>query len=300
MNCTSLIKNKLSVVIPYYNAHSTIERLLKTIPDVEWIEVLIINDRSDDSSSSFLANLVHDRYHTKLFYQARGKIGAGAARNKGLELLTGQWVIFADSDDFFTPDAFETIKYFLKDLRFDVLYFEPASYKSGAESKRHLPYKKIISRYLETGNRDLLYRYYVPWSKIFNAGFIKDHDIWFDECIASNDIMFSLKSAYLSRKIAVFNDTIYCVVDSNTSLTKTISEEVLDSRFYALARYNKFLTDVGRKDLQRPMFRLICKAHKIGFHKVFQYIYYTKSRGFPIFGSFINIKMYLINRKSDF
>src|SRR5699024_1357028 len=124
--------------------------------------------------------------------------GAGACRNIGLKKAIGKWVLFADSDDYFTDNFYSIVKNYF-DLETDIIYFTPTSINlnDGTLAKRHLPFKERIIKYinnptLETENI-LRYRFSPPWSKLIRRDLISDNKIFFDEVIASNDVMFSTK-----------------------------------------------------------------------------------------------------------
>ena len=67
---------KFSLIIPHHGDDRLLDRLLKSIPDRDDLETIVIRD---DKAK-----------------------GAGWARNKGLEHAVGEYVLFADSDDYFT------------------------------------------------------------------------------------------------------------------------------------------------------------------------------------------------------
>lgn len=251
----------ISIIIPHYNSSNTLLSLYKTIPDSKNIEILIVDDRSDvqhvanikviastDSRVIFLEN------HTR-------EKGAGSCRNIALEHAKGDWILFADSDDVFIEDAFNIIDSYLlrvEDNNLDVVYFSPKSKKqSGSSSLRHLRYSNLIDDYMESDNDAIRYQFYVPWSKLIRAQLIKSNNIKFDEVIASNDVMFSALVGHYAKQIECTSDSIYCVIESDESLTKDLSNSVMQVRFRIRLKLNKFLTSVQRKDLRVNLFDLV-------------------------------------------
>lgn len=94
---------KFSIVIPCYNVRPYIERCLASIDcscdDFE-VEVLCVNDGSSDGTEIFLDGIVGRNnlpYELRVIHQANA--GVSAARNKGIELATGDYICFADADD---------------------------------------------------------------------------------------------------------------------------------------------------------------------------------------------------------
>lgn len=100
-------KIRLSIVIPVYDAEDYLSRCLESILDQGFTsyEVILVNDGSTDSSP-----LICDRYSStdsrfRTIHKSNG--GVSSARNAGLNLAKGEYVMFVDADDALLPDALE-------------------------------------------------------------------------------------------------------------------------------------------------------------------------------------------------
>lgn len=105
------MKKKVSVVLPAYNAQQYIGRMLDSIYNQTYnnIECIVVNDGSTDGTEKILEQYIN-------IFKKKGMIlkilrqenkGQAAAMNLGLKQITGEYFIWADSDDFFELDAFE-------------------------------------------------------------------------------------------------------------------------------------------------------------------------------------------------
>lgn len=282
---------KLSIIIPYHDSKNTLSRLLDSIPISEEIEVLVVNDHSDD-----ITDIVSNHPRAILYSQNPGKRWAGAARNYGISKASGEFVLFADSDDYFINGFFDIVSEFFT-LNNDIVYFSPTAIKSNGEaSQRHLRYANLVESYLKNKDSSIRYRFHVPWSKLYRRKFLLDKNIRFDEVIASNDIVFSLKSSILAENIDADNRNIYCVVESQNSLTKNKSEEILDSRFYASCRYNDFLKSIGDPN-EAPMSQFIHNAYGVSFYKALSVFFYCKYKKYKIFNGWYHFLNAIIKLK---
>lgn len=283
---------QLSVIIPYHNNKVELLRLLESIPEDSSLEILIIDDHSEVA----LEEVPHSR--AKILQQRDGARWAGAARNLGMFHAQGDYLLFADSDDYFVKGAFNILSESL--FGEDVIFFKPLSIKeNGNASNRHVLYEGLVDMYISNGANDILYKFHVPWSKAFRREFLIDKSIFFDEVIASNDVLFSLKASILCGNFRVLNKSIYCVVESASSLTKMRSEEVIDSRFDALSRYNDFLIARGDKKLAAMSGHLKNSIY-FGFSKFMYRLFYCINKGYPIFynfSHFIRALRYLSSKK---
>jgi glycosyltransferase involved in cell wall biosynthesis len=134
----------LTIIIPYYNSVRTLERLLISIGNDQRIQVIIIDDNSDINLDSY--NTLRLKYPNFLWLiNKSSNKGAGACRNIGIMHAVGKCVLFADSDDFFTPNYFFKLENLLIQ-HFDIVFFPPISINEGNfnKSKRHIPYKNLI------------------------------------------------------------------------------------------------------------------------------------------------------------
>jgi len=268
----------LSVIIPHYNSLDSLESLLNSIPNKKSVQVVVV----DDHSSINLATIYDKFSWVDFLSQDEGKKWAGAARNKGLLQAKGKYILFADADDYFVDNAFDVIdKYISND--FDIVYFTPTSINdNGKSSLRHVKYSQLVSNYLDNNSDTIRYEFFVPWSKLYRAEFLSKNNIQFDEVIASNDVMFSLLSGYYAKKMTASKETIYCVVESSSSLTTVVSEDVVDSRFNVLCRYNDFIKNKLTPDRQVSVISCLSRARKINFFKMLSFLFYSIYKKYPI------------------
>lgn len=95
----------VSVIMPIYNAEKYLAQALDSVfaQTYRRIEVVLVDDCSKDRSAEIIAE--QQRLHPEIVYFRQAKnMGAGAARNKALELAKGQYAAFLDSDDIWMPD----------------------------------------------------------------------------------------------------------------------------------------------------------------------------------------------------
>lgn len=272
-------KHNLTIIIPHYNSSNLLEKLLSTIPKDKNIEIIVIDDKSDTTHIDHILNL--QKVYNFIFLRNYTDIkSAGTARNIGLEKANGEWILFADADDYFTEIFYENIsKYF--DSENDIIFFIPTSIylDTGKISNRHIGSKDILENYIldPSSENELRLRYKLssPWSKMIKKEFILKNNIKFDEVIASNDVMFSMKVGFYMKKFEISENILYVVTRNKGSLTTELNEHVFDSRFKVLIfRYN-FLENRLIKEnfdllnLSYDIRLYIGKSIKYGVMKVF-------------------------------
>lgn len=271
----------LSIIIPHYNSYTSLKCLLLSIPKRDDLEIIVIDDKSDNSVLKKIENFIEELKFNNiiLLRNETNKNGAGVCRNLGLKMAKGRWVLFADSDDFFVNGFYDKIREYFNS-KYDVIFFSPTSIEipSKKKSDRHKAYEEIIYNF--TIKRDkkselkLRYCFFVPWSKLINRKFLIKNNIYFDEILASNDIMFSTKVGHLMKCFAVSNDVIYCVTRNKGSLTMNLTEEVFDARLQAYIDYCNFLKsnlnddEISYFEIKGTGFILNVIKYKLGIKKL--------------------------------
>ena len=93
-------KDLVSVIVPVYNVEKYLARCLESIlaQDHRELEVICVNDGATDSSGEILKDFAARDSRVKVITQENR--GLSGARNSGLDVFTGEWVMFVDSDDF--------------------------------------------------------------------------------------------------------------------------------------------------------------------------------------------------------
>ncbi len=171
-------KNRLSIIVPVYNAEEYLYRCLDSIIDQSFssYEVILVDDGSTDSSP-----LICDRYSAtdprfRTIHKANE--GVGAARNAGINLAKGEYLMFIDADDALLPDALERMMEGVVDE--DLIVAGYATFIDGVPESEILPPKarnyrgeEMIS-YFEDNIKRSFNGLDAPWAKMFRRKVIKD------------------------------------------------------------------------------------------------------------------------------
>lgn len=105
-------QEKISVIIPVYNAEKYLKFCIESVLDPE-IELILIDDGSTDQSAKIIEEYRNTYPHNiKTVFQQNG--GVSKARNAGIQISTGRWILFLDADDYLTEDGVKTIKAYAK------------------------------------------------------------------------------------------------------------------------------------------------------------------------------------------
>lgn len=230
----SSIAKSYSVIVPHYEDAGRLARLLNSVPvERDDIELIVVDDCSPTQTA---IDALRYRWPKVHWLSTVENSGAGVARNVGLDFAQGRWLVFADSDDEFLCDAFET---FDRVLRQDdeLVYFlaEAIQEADGSPSIRSDDKNELVAKHAESHNavtqRQLCLQHVVPWAKVYSRSFIEAHQLRFDEVRLSNDVAFNVLAAVRALKVRAETIPVYRVYRRPESLTSNVSAAALMDRF---------------------------------------------------------------------
>lgn len=116
---------KVSVIIPVYNVERYLNKCVQSIVDqtLDSLEIILVDDESPDACPQMCEEWARKDNRIKVIHKKNG--GLGFARNSGLELATGEYVTFCDSDDWIEPEAYQTTYEKCKEKDLDICWFQP-------------------------------------------------------------------------------------------------------------------------------------------------------------------------------
>ena len=202
---------KFSIIIRVYNTAKYLEKCLNSIFKQKFssLEVICIDDGSNDNSIEIIK-----KYNNVLLLKQNNS-GSGYARNEGLKIAKGEYVLFIDSDDWVNIDYLNKINNSLKNNP-DVLIFGALTYDGDILRKGNYSVNKIPKKYLnKTFNKndfkkDIFKFPPTAWTKAYKREFLIKNNIKFQNIKIGQDQIFFIKSMLLADKINVLNDNIYC------------------------------------------------------------------------------------------
>lgn len=258
-----------SIIIPTKNIPHLLRRCLDSIPRRDDIQIIVVDDNSSSDVVDFENYPGLNDPHVEVCFTTEGK-GAGYARNVGLQYVKGKYVLYADSDDYFSPDLLEMLdKYLLSD--YDVVYFKLRSVYSDTlvPSYRAIGFNTCVDLFSaqKINALELGISYCVPYGKLIATRVIKDHHLSYSETKASNDVYFAARLALAAKNVVVDPSVLYVVTLRNNSLTTTPSLSMLYDRLNERLRRNELLIETGNKQYIGSVAYILYCIYKTGGRK---------------------------------
>ena len=112
----------VTVIVPVFNAGSYLEPCLDSILGQTYrqLEIILVNDGSTDGSARICEDYRAKDPRVRVIHKRLGGSGVGAARNTALPLVTGDYILFVDNDDWLEATHVETLYRALKEQDADI------------------------------------------------------------------------------------------------------------------------------------------------------------------------------------
>ena len=190
----------VSVIIPVYNPGEELLACLKALlaqelsPVLTGIELLLVDDCSTDSAWKEPVNALLSSSNSAVQVRMAATTvngGPGAARNKGLELATGDYVAFVDSDDLPDPDYCRSLCEAAIRTDADMVWCD--ALREGPDGTKLLEQIRFDEGPLDRKSRSRILRHYVTylWTGLFRRTFLKENGITFPQLRSAEDSCFT-------------------------------------------------------------------------------------------------------------
>lgn len=226
----------ITIIVPVYNSEQYLSMCLNSIIIQTYnnIEIICVDDGSTDNSIKILQEYAANDHRIKIVHNKNG--GVSAARNSGLDIAKGEYVLFVDSDDWIEKSTCELAVHKMEDQAVDIVMWSYIR-ERGNESKKKIIFDRDVI-FEDKDIREKLHRRMIGiigkelshpenadalctvWGKLYKRSIL-----------SSNDIRF-----YDIRKIGTYEDGLF-----NLSYFKYVRKAIfLNQYFYHYRRSNRF------------------------------------------------------------
>lgn len=224
----------VSIIVPIYNAEKYLSRTVETLrrQTLTNIEILLVNDGSTDDSLKLCREFAEIDPRIQVIDKQNG--GVSSARNIGLKLAKGQYVLFVDADDYVEANYAEILLKTLQENKSDIEmcgYFREDKKSEQIitlmekdhvfDLNKELP---SIHKAFVKGNGGI----YSIFNKLFSLKKIKENNLQFSEKLShAEDFLFCIQYVNTCSSFGYINIPQYHYVNNDNSLTTTFNKRQL-------------------------------------------------------------------------
>lgn len=253
----SMIHPLISIVVPVYNVEYYLQECLDSLINQTYqnIEIIIVNDESPDNCLQIIED--YARKDARVKYIDQKNTGLSGARNAGVHLSRGDFIMFVDSDDWLDLKTVEILASKMYD--FDLVVcsymrcynvsfiprnFDMVGIVSGATFQRRLV-GLLDEELRDPGQADTLV---TAWGKLYKSVIIKSNNIQFISTkeIGTEDLLFNVQYCNCISKVFIFNIPLYMYRRNNVSSLTSTFKPALFKQWTRL--YEKITSLISAKD----------------------------------------------------
>ena len=243
----------VSIIVPVFNSEKYIEKCLKSLLAQTYkdLEILVIDDGSKDNSSDVVRQLQLDDQRIKLICQENQ--GVSSARNKGIEMSKGQYIVFVDSDDYVESNYVETLLDLYEEERGDVAISNYVINHDVIDVQDQDVVEKFDSKTAIANKFDSC-----VCCKLISAELAKSN-LFRKDLVIAEDLYFYYTIMQKSNKIVYINRVGYHYVQHEAGTINKLSE----SKIPSMSVFEEMLNDCNDKDIYEA---IISKYISTCFH----------------------------------
>ena len=228
-----------SFIIPHKNCPDLLNRCVNSIPMRDDVQIIVVDDNSNTDKKP---RLPERKGLEVILLDENQSQGAGKARNVGIEHSIGKYLLFADSDDYYTQELSCFLDEMTETIE-DVIYFK---FETDNLKRKTDNWSEAIDAYMvnKSNSNIIRFSYWTPWNKMVNRSFVMNNSLCFETVPVGNDAFFSFSVGKKAETIACSTRSIYHYCLNTAGLTKqkrnfNMEMESLESK----VKINKFKKD---------------------------------------------------------
>ena len=225
---------KVSVIIPVYNAEKYIRKTLDSVlaQNFRDVEILLAENGGEDQSAEILREYATQHAEIKLI--TCEKRGAGAARNAGLELASGEYILFVDADDYL-PDPGILEKY-VKAAEQTGVDLVVGNYARLWEERLLPAVKHLAFSVYGPSSEDFRFQGFFGagtlsyvWGRLYRRSFLAQNQITFADLTYAEDKLFNMECYICGAKYLFLEDTGYIYRRNKESISWQYHEDATEN-----------------------------------------------------------------------
>lgn len=207
---------KFSIIIPVYNVENYLSKCMDSVVNQTLldIEIICVNDGTKDSSRRVLEAYQKNDDRIRIVDKENG--GLSSARNAGLKVAAGRYIIFLDSDDYIEKNTCERLYNEVLEQNADIIVFGSRAFPSYLNPEKWLINNlSVRTKIYRNSSVDALLKengaYPFVWRDCFKRDFLIKNNLLFDENVRfAEDLIFQFMAFPLAQSIAFIQDRLYC------------------------------------------------------------------------------------------
>lgn len=255
-----------SIIIPVYNVEKYIDKCIYSVIEQEYknFEIILVDDGSPDRCPEICDEYAKKDSRIRVIHKVNG--GLSSARNCGINIATGEYILFLDSDDFWnSKKALMNLYDSLKNEDIDVLVYNNIE-RSCITNKEKVCDRIYDVGFMENASKEETLKYLLQnnlfpgaaWLTVTKRKMLINKKLYFIEGIKAEDIDWLIKVYLEADTFSAINEAFYVYLKyRNDSITGTADAKSIDDLLYTIGLWQNKLRDDSNKYIANDFNRLL-------------------------------------------
>ncbi len=269
----------ISVIIPVYNVEKYLVQSIESVINQTYknLEIILVDDGSPDNSGAICDEYAKKDARIKVIHKQNG--GLSSARNAALDVATGDYVAFLDSDDYLSLNAFEKCIETFSKTNADACIFSHYTTDGINHTAHSLPLEKDV--YEDSEIRSIILPSFIGqktateqpllgfiWRQVFKRSIIDDLRFRSEREYFAEDVVFDLEIYTKINKLSVINEPLLYYRYVESSLSNRYRERLFDKLLKLTEFKQQIVNDYQLIDCQERLHRCFFRIALGGFLNV--------------------------------
>lgn len=251
-----LDKCRLSIIVPIYNVEKYVAKTINSIVNqkgFDKFEIIVVNDGSKDSSRDIVSEIAYN--YNNIIIIDQENMGLGGARNTGIGVASGKYILFIDSDDYIENDCLSRYLDIADQNNLDMLQLAHVNVDDVGciLGRPNNPQSEgVVSGRLWISNGDA-----DPAScfHLYNRQFLLSTGVTFMERVYHEDMDFTYHVMYYAKRMMSLDEVYYYYVDRKGSITGEKSLRKCQDYYEVACHVSEWVQDEVDEDVYEAFFR---------------------------------------------
>ncbi|MST66806.1 glycosyltransferase [Lachnospiraceae bacterium BSM-380-WT-5A] len=257
---------KISIIVPVYKVENDLERCVESIRKQTYqnIEIILVDDGSPDQCPEMCDNYAEVDARIKVIHKENG--GLSDARNAGINIATGEYLLYVDSDDYIDANACEKMLNSSMSATADIVVGGAVVHcKEKTDELKHTAFRSGVvyesSDFIEKAIA--ANEWYSPvWLNMYKTSFVRENNLYFKKGIYFEDTEVQPRLFLNAKKISCMQGTFYhYVIRENSIMTTNNNDKKIKDSLKNLESWKEEIDKIDNKRLQSVMYGMLVRHY---------------------------------------
>lgn len=257
----------VSIIVPVYKVEIELDRCVHSLVNQTYpnIEIILVDDGSPDTCPELCNQYANEDNRIKVVHKENG--GLSDARNAGLKIATGDYILYVDSDDYIDLNSCERLLNAIDEQEVDIVVGNAIMEKPDGEEK--MLHTATPAGIIYTAKEFIIksikaFQWYAPaWLNMYRREYLLENELYFKKGIYFEDMQMLPRVFLQANRIATIDETFYHYVVRDNSIMTTDgrdSKKVNDS-IEIYGQWLEMFKNIDDKELQKYLYGILVKYY---------------------------------------